>query len=141
MLKNPENLTKSQQAHLDYLVKANPELYEAYLMKERLRLVFKQENFKNACLALGRWLKLARKSKIIEFRALSEKIDRNRKFIVATLRYGLSTGKLEATNNVIKSIIRRSFGFRNVDNLIAMIIWRTSKMLEPSGKLLFNLIG
>jgi transposase len=121
LLKNPENLTPNQQAHLDYLVKANPALYAAYLAKERLRLVFKQDNFKNACLALGRWLKWARKCDIAGFKALAEKIDRNRKFIIATLRYGLSTGKLEATNNVIKSIIRRSFGFRNIDNLIALV--------------------
>jgi transposase len=111
------------------------------LIKERLRLIFRQDNFKNACLALGRWLRWTRNCGIPEFEALAEKIDRNRKFIVATLRYGLSTAKLEATNNIIKSIIRRSFGFRNVDNLIAMIKWRTSRMLETAGEVLFNLIG
>ena len=130
-----------QRAQLDYIVKSNPELYEAYLGKERLRLVFKQDTFLNACLALGRWLRWARKCGIPEFEALAEKIDRNRKFIVATLRYGMSTGKLEATNNVIKSIIRRSFGFRNVDNLIAMIYWRTCGMLEVVEGCLFHLIG
>ena len=120
---------------------ANPELYTAYLGKERLRLIFKQDNFKCACLALGRWLKWARNCGIPEFEALAEKIDRNRKYIVATLRYGMSTGKLEATNNVIKSIIRRCFGFRNVDNLIAMIYWRTSGQLGIVEGCLFNLIG
>ena len=116
-------------------------MYAAYLAKERLRLIFKQDTFKNACLALGRWLKWARNCDIPEFRTLAEKIDRNRKFIVATLKHGMSTGKLEATNNVIKSIIRRSFGFRNVDNLIAMIYWRTSKMLGVVEECLFHLIG
>jgi len=123
------------------LVKANPELYAAYLIKERLRLIFRQDSFKNACLALGRWLRWTRNCGIPEFETLAEKIDRNRKFIVATLRYGLSTGKLEATNNVIKSIIRRSFGFRNVDNLIAMIYWRTSWLVDRAEDLLFNLTG
>ena len=104
-------------------------------------MIFKQDSFKNACLALGRWLRWTRICGIPEFEALAGKIDRNRKFIVATLRFGLSSGKLEATNNVIKSIIRRSFGFRNVDNLIAMIYWRTSHFLEKVGGCLFNLIG
>ncbi len=106
-----------------------------------MRLVFRQDTFKAACLALGRWLKWARKCGIPEFEKLAEKIDRNRKFIVATVRYGMSTGKLEATNNVIKSIIRRSFGFRNVDNLIAMILWRTSSALDLAEQYLFHLIG
>ena len=140
-MKNPDNLTKNQQAQLEYYVKENPELYAAYLAKERLRLIFKQDNFKNACLALGRWLKWARNCDIPEFKALSEKIDRNRKFIVATLKHGLSTGKLEATNNVIKSIIRRSFGFRNVDNLIALIFIRTSDYLKEMDDNFFNYIG
>jgi len=123
------------------LVKANPALYAAYLGKERLRLVFKQDTFRNACLALGRWLKWARNCGFPEFVMLSEKIDRNRKFIVATLKYGMSTGKLEATNNIIKSIIRRGFGFRNVNNLIAMIYWRTSVAVDGVGEHLFHLIG
>ena len=126
---------------MEYLVTSDPKLYAAYLAKERLRLVFKQDSFKAGCLALGRWLKWARKCDIPEFVKLSEKIDRNRKFIVMTLRYGLSTGKLEATNNVIKSVIRRSFGFRNVDNLIAMILWRTSGQVEVAENCLFHLIG
>lgn len=90
---------------------------------------------------MGRWLKWARKCGFPEFEKLAEKIDRNRKFIVATLKHGMSTGKLEATNNVIKSIIRRSFGFRNVDNLIAMVYWRTSDALKFAEECLFNLIG
>ena len=126
---------------MEYLVTANPKLYEAYLAKERLRLIFKQDNFKAGCLALGRWLKWARKCDIPELVKLSEKIDRNRKFIVMTLRFGLSTGKLEATNNIIKSVIRRSFGFRNVDNLIAMILWRTSSQLDAAERCLFHVIG
>jgi transposase len=126
---------------LEYLVIANPELYEAYLAKERLRLVFKQDSFLLGCLALGRWLKWARTCSIPEFVKLAEKIDRNRKYIVMTLRYGLSTGKLEATNNIIKSIIRRSFGFRNIDNLIAIILWRTSGQLDIAEMCLFHHIG
>jgi len=92
-------------------------------------------------LAFGRFLRLLRYSRIPEFAALYEKLMRNKKYIIATLKHGLSTGKLEATNNVIKSIIRRSFGFRNVDNLIAMILWRTSSALDAAEQCLFHLIG
>ena len=126
---------------MEYLVTANPKLYEACLAKERLRPVFKQDSFKAGCLALGRWLKWAGNCDIPEFVKLAEKIDRNRKYIVMTLRYGLSTGKLEATNNIIKSVIRRSFGFRNVDNLIDMILWRTSDQLKAAEICLFHIIG
>jgi transposase len=53
----------------------------------------------------------------------------------------LSSGKLEATNNIIKSIIRRSFGFRSTDNLISMIYLRTAPWLANLEDCLFNAIG
>jgi len=90
---------------------------------------------------LDKWMKWAQRCRIPEFRKLREKIKRNRRFIEATLKYGLSTGKLEATNNIIKSIIRRSFGFRNVDNLIAMIYLRTSHLPDLLDEYLYDSIG
>ena len=116
-------------------------MYQAYLGKERLRLIFKQDSYRNGILALARWLKWARKCGIKEFVELAEKITRNKRYILATLKHGLSTGKLEATNNIIKSIIRRSFGFRNVENLIALIFIRTSDYLEVMDENFFNFIG
>jgi transposase len=110
-------------------------------LKERLRLVFKEDNTNHAFFLLGRWIYEAKHSKIPEMVRLSEKMERNKKHIKATLKHGLSSGKLEATNNIIKSIIRRSFGFRNVDNLIAMVYLRTSPYMEEFGNCFFNAIG
>ena len=90
---------------------------------------------------LDSWMKWAQRCRIPEFRELREKIKRNRAFIEATLKHKLSSGKLEATNNIIKSIIRRGFGYRNVDNLISMIYLRTSETLKMMEDNLFNCIG
>ena len=121
-------------------MKSNPVLFRGYLLKEKLRLIFKLP-YDEAMVELDNWMKWAQRCRIPEFRQLREKIKRNRPFIAATLQHGLSTGKLEATNNIIKSIIRRSFGFRNVDNLIAMIYLRTSTLLSLLDEHLFNSIG
>ena len=130
----------NQQAHLEFLVKSNPVLYRAYLLKEKLRLTFRLPP-DEALKELDGWLKWAQRCRIPEFRELREKIKRNRVYIEATLKYGLSSGKLEATNNIIKSIIRRGFGYRNVDNLISMIYLRTSETLKVIEDNLFNSIG
>jgi transposase len=141
LLKNPENLTQTQQAQLELVTKSDPELYKAYLLKERLRLLFKFDNIYTQFYALGNWIYLAEHSKIPEMIALSEKVRRNKAHIRATLKHGLSSGKLEATNNIIKSIIRRSFGFRNTDNLISMIYLRTAPWLAYLEDCMFNAIG
>ncbi len=41
LLKNPENLSDAQKTQLEFLTKANPRLYRAYLLKEDLRLALK----------------------------------------------------------------------------------------------------
>jgi len=112
-----------------------------YLCKERLRLVFKQDSYRLAVLALGRWLLWTRRCGVLEFEKLAEKITRNKKYIFSTLKYGLSTGKLEATNNIIGTIIRRGFGFRNVEHLIALIFIRTSPFLGIMNEQFFNYMG
>lgn len=38
-----------------------------------------------------------------------------------TIRYGLSNARIEATNNKIKLIIRKAYGFKNIDSLMDMI--------------------
>jgi transposase len=126
---------------LELLTKSDPELYKAYLLKERLRLTFKFDNIYAALHALGIWIYLAQHSKIPEMVELSKKVKRNKEHIRATLKHGLSSGKLEATNNIIKSIIRRSFGFRNTDNLISLIYLRTAPWLPNLEDCLFNAVG
>ncbi|MBM6700167.1 transposase, partial [Bifidobacterium pullorum subsp. saeculare] len=51
---------------------------------------------------------------------------RRRDDILTTIRLGYSNARIEAFNNKIKVTIRMAYGFRNTDNLIAMIKLRCS---------------
>lgn len=119
LLKNPERLSENQQAQLQFLTKANPTLYRAYLLKENLRLALKAGPDEIAG-ALTKWLAWAQRCRIPTFRELRRKIKRHFSAIVAAARFKLSNARSEATNNKIKLIIRTAFGFRNVDNMVAM---------------------
>lgn len=44
--------------------------------------------------------------------------------IVATVMHQISNARVEAINNKIKLTIRMGYGFRNIDNLIALIFLR-----------------
>ena len=52
-------------------------------------------------------------------------------FILNTISYGLSNARIEATNNKIKLIIRRSYGFRNIDSMFNMIYLTCSDIKIP----------
>lgn len=121
LLKNPENLSENQTAQLDFLTKANPRLYRAYLLKEGLRLALKA-GADEITEALHKWMSWAQRCRIPSFRDLRLKIKRHFHAIVATANHGLSNARMEAINNKITLLIRTAFGFRNTDNMLAMVM-------------------
>lgn len=127
LLKNPEDLTEHQQEQLTFLSAANPRLYRAYLLKENLRLALKAGPNSIGEL-LGKWMAWAQRCRIPEFRELRNKIKRHLPAILATAKHHLSNARIEATNNKIKLIIRKSYGFRNTDNMLAMIMLACSNV-------------
>ena len=125
LLKNPQDLTEHQEEQLKFLTTANPRLYRAYLLKEDLRLALKA-GYESVCELLRKWMSWAQRCRIPEFRELRKKIKRNMAGILASAKYRLSNARIEATNNKIKLIIRRAYGFRNTDNLISMVMMSCS---------------
>jgi transposase len=127
LLKNPADLTRNQQAKLEMLAVEDGELYRGYVLKERLRLLLKM-TAGEAEVELGSWLDSASRCRIPEFVELSKKIRRHKDRILETIASGLSNARVEAINNKIKVTIRMSYGFRNIDNLIAMVMLRCSNL-------------
>ena len=119
--KNPEDLTGHQQAKLAWLVKADPQLWRAYLLKEGLRHVFKVKGAEGGQ-ALDRWLSWARRCRIPAFVDLARKITRYLGPIDATLEHGLSNALIESTNTKIRLITRMAFGFADPEALIALAL-------------------
>ena len=119
LLKNPENLTEQQTQKLTWIVKADPRLYRAYLLKEGLRAVFKLP-LDDAREALEGWLKWARRCRIGAFVKLSRKITKHRDRILAAIEHRLSNGLIESTNTKTRLITRMAFGFKSADALIAL---------------------
>jgi len=102
------------------LVKSDPRLNRAYLLKEHLRLVF-QCDYDGAHEALDKWMAWAQRCRIPEFVKLREKIKRHKAAILSTIKHGLTNARIEAVNNNIKVTIRMGYGYKNTDNLIALV--------------------
>lgn len=117
--KNPENLTDSQRAQLEWIAKTHPNVYIAYLLKEALRLVFILGGDDGQDL-LHHWIRWAEESGIAAFVALAARIRRHHKTIYATLEHGLSQGLIESTNTKIRVLTRIAYGFHHPEALIAL---------------------
>ena len=126
--KNPENLTEKQRLRLEWLSMSNNKLSRAYHRKEQIRGILHMSDPEAAEEELTRWLWWASHSRIPEFIELGKKIRRHKDRILNTIRMKMSNARIEATNNKIKILIKRAYGFRNIQNLIDLILLVCSKL-------------
>ena len=129
--KAPEHLTENQQVKLAMIQANDNQLYRGYCLKEALRMIFKNTDVDKAEAELKHWLWWASHSKISVFHDLYEKIKRHREHILNTIRLGLSNARIEATNNKIKLILRKAYGFRNIQNMLDMVYLVCSNIRIP----------
>ena len=123
LLMNPEHLGESYQVKLREVLLYDRRLATAYRLKEGLRAIFHLPA-EEVRPALQKWRRRAWSCRIPEYVELQRKIRRHMDAIVATVTHQISNARVEATNNKIKLTIRMAYGFRNIDNLIAMIYLR-----------------
>jgi len=121
LLKDPDNLSEKQQEQISFLAKTFPVLHRAYLLKENLRLVLKSDPDEIEPL-LDKWMSWAQRCRIPSFRELRKKIKRHREAIIAAAKHHLSNARSEGINNKIKHVQHKAYGFRNTNNLLAMVM-------------------
>ena len=129
--KAPENLTKNQAAKLEMIANTNPKLFRGYKLKEQLRLALKLSDIKDAKAELKSFFWRATHSRIQVFKELAHKIRRHEEHILNTIETKLSNARVESINNKIKLFIRKAYGFRNIQNMLDMILLGCSNILIP----------
>lgn len=115
LLKNPENLdaNKNELERLEEALRLNQPLATAYYLKEDLRQFWQQPDKAAAKRFLRDWITRAEASGITVLKKFA-RIMRLRKFgLLAWYDHPISSGPLEGTNNKIKTLQRRAYGFRD----------------------------
>lgn len=129
LVKNPEDLTEEQRATLDEVRRAHSRTYRAWELKEGLRAVFRAEGAEEAGMLLDGWLSQAARCRIPKVVDVARKVRARRDDIVAAVALGISNARVEAINNKVKVTVRMGYGFRNIDNLIALLMLRCSDVM------------
>ena len=126
LVKNPEDLTEAQRSKLAELRRAGGRLFTAWDLKEDLRAVFRAGTPREAEALLDAWLRRAAYCRIKPVVAVEKKVRRRRADVVAAVELGIGNGRVESINQKIKVTVASGYGFRNTDNLIAMVMLRCS---------------
>jgi transposase len=114
-----ENLETREKSveRLRQALEVNKPLATVYYMKEDLRQVWGWIGDKQAAeWHLKSWIEMARNSGISMLMKFAKTLARHLEGILAYFDFdGLSTGPLEGTNNKIKTMQRKAYGYRDMD--------------------------
>jgi transposase len=113
LLKAKESLTSKQKVRLEELLAVNEPLSTAYILKEDFRTIFSEMSQSGAAIALREWKERVRRSRIPELIHFLGTMARHRYGIQNYFRHRISNGLSEGFNNVVKTIKKVAYGFRD----------------------------
>jgi len=102
-------------AELDELLDAKKLLHKAYLLKEELRLFWRQPSKDAAATYIRNWLQEAWGLKCPPLTRIANAIDSRIDRILSWYDHPISTGPLEGLNNKIKVLKRVAYGYRDFE--------------------------
>ena len=126
-----KDMTPPQRLKLQMIAASDKDLYKGYLLKEELRMLLKLDDVTDVSKGLGSWVSRAARSGVACLARLADKVARHAPHIFNTVQHRLTNARIEATNNKIKLLIRRSYGFRNLNNLIDTVKLFCSNIVIP----------
>jgi len=115
LLMNPEHLDpkRNERQRLEKALELNAPLATAYYLKEDLRQLWQQPNWRTARKYLTSWCARAMASKIGILQQFARTLRKHARGILNYFKFPISTGPLEGTNNKIRTLQRQAYGFRD----------------------------
>lgn len=125
LLKNEENLSQertgktrrrlSEYERLQRALAINEPLAQAYYMKEELRYFWEQTDKETATRFLDDWISRALASDTKMLNQFGKTLIKHRAGLLAFYDHRISTGPLEGTNNKIRVMQHKAYGFRDTE--------------------------
>lgn len=115
LLRNYHSLSDKYQVKLNTLLDANKPLFTMHLMKEQLRLFWRQGTRARAEKFLKQWCFDALMSGIKQLVSIGITILRRQSGLLNYYPHRITNGPLEGLNNKIKTLKRQAYGFRDME--------------------------
>lgn len=129
-LKNEENLKAKQKEELIRLKDSNLKTGRAYRLKLAMQELWTTPHI-FADLLLKEWMGWARRSQLKPMVDLAKTMKRHEEGILRWFHSKMTNGLLEGINGLVQTSKRKARGFRNVENLIAMVYMTANKHRLP----------
>lgn len=117
LLKRPEKLKGEQKEKLDYLLKVNKKLFNAYILRDDFRQVFAGESAHSRLIRLTHWIERAKSARISQITKFIKLIEKWNPFIRNSLKEGVSNSFAEGINTKVRVIQRMAYGYKDFEYL------------------------
>jgi transposase len=118
LLKNKKNFRKGERGRLREVLQLNENIATMYILRDMIKRIWKYKYRRWAEKRIDDWCELAVESEIPEAIQFAHRIKRYSYGIINHCQYPISSGCIEGTNNKLKVIKRRSYGFHDTGYFI-----------------------
>lgn len=131
ILRRDCNMTQWHHDRLEQLKQDNADLFEAYLIKEELLSIFDKDISKEVARdLLINWCDMASKSAYCAFRTLAKSILNKLNILLNWFVKHITNAKAEAVNNVIKTLLKRAYGYKDFDYFRLKVLQRCGYLMD-----------
>lgn len=116
LMKDSSKLKEKESDKLLYAFEFSPILKSAYILKQQFLDIKKLSCFEDKEKAFRKWIEDAECSTIKEFSSSVKTLRQWHEYISNSFKFNISNGPVEGKNNLIKTLKRISFGFKNLRN-------------------------
>jgi transposase len=125
LLRKRRTLHWRRRRELDELLRLNRRMNAAYVLKEQFELVWLARNEDDMAAELGRWQRMLRWRRLKPLQKFWKMIVRHWDGVLGWAKHHMTNAALEGNNSRIRGLSQRAHGYRNSDNLIA-VLYHTS---------------
>ena len=122
-----ENLNESQVQRLHTITELNHNLFEAYLLKEEFRSIMNELNGEHGQNALNRWIETVMVTTLDPLKKFARLVKRHLLQILNYFTNPIASGLAEGLNNLIASVKKKAYGYRNMEYFKLKILQQNQK--------------
>jgi transposase len=122
LLRRPEDLTKDQIPRLEEAMRLNEPLMLGWYLKEELRELWNQPSRQAMDRFLHDWCQKAVATGIRQLAKMAKTLLLHASGILAYATYKITSARLEGINNKIKTLTKKSYGFRDEEFFLLRLL-------------------
>jgi len=131
LLKREKNLSEMNRAHLEALKQVNEPLFDLYMMKESFLAIFDEaENKKEARSMIFTWIREVRQGPFKFLKSFAKSLLKRMRAVLSWFENPVSNGKAEGINNVIKTLLKRAYGYKDFDYFRVKVLQHCGNLMN-----------